>query len=116
MVLAALFLFLNCVVLTFAPAVRLHQWTGTVRWEQWVGWGVWLVGFSVLYHSVNRFLPDRDPYLVPMVGLLSGWGLITIFRLNPSLGFRQAIWLVVCIRFILDWNPISKTAAGFTPV
>lgn len=97
MVLAALFLFLNCIVLTFAPAVRLHQWTGTVRWEQWVGWGVWLVGFSVLYHSVNRFLPDRDPYLVPMVGLLSGWGLITIFRLNPALGFRQTIWLVVCI-------------------
>ncbi len=99
--LAAAFLFFDCLVLTFAPAVRLHEWTGTVRWQQWVAWLIWLVGFSLLYRGVNRFLPDRDPYLVPIVGLLSGWGLVTIFRLNPDLGFRQTIWFVLCIAGLL---------------
>lgn len=97
LVLAALFLFLGCLVLTFAPAVRFHRWTGEVRWDQWVGYVVWLAGFSILYRRINRFLPDSDPYLVPMVSLLSGWGLITIFRLNPALGYRQTVWLGACL-------------------
>ena len=95
--LAALFLFFSCVVLTFSPAIRFHQWTGAVRWEQWVGFGVWLAGFSILYRGLNRYLPDSDPYLLPVVSLLSGWGLITIFRLNPAVGFRQTVWLSACI-------------------
>jgi cell division protein FtsW (lipid II flippase) len=97
MSLAALFLFLNCAVLTLAPAVRYHGWNGTVRWEQWIGLVVWLVGFSILYRGINRYLPDCDPYLLPIVSLLSGWGLITIFRLDTALGFRQTLWLALSL-------------------
>jgi len=97
LVLAGVFLFINCLVLTFAPAIRVHQWTGTIRWEQWVGWLVWLGGFSLLYRASNRHLPDSDPYLIPLISLLTGWGLMTIFRLNPALGFRQTVWLALCI-------------------
>lgn len=97
MKLAALFVFLCCVVLTFAPAVRLHTWLAEYHWEQWVGFAIWLAGFSLVFHQVNRFLPDRDPYLLPIIAVLSGWGLVEIFRLDTGLGFRQTAWLFACL-------------------
>ncbi len=93
---AALFMFLCCVVLMFSPAVRLHTWLANYRWQQWIGFLVWIIGFTVLYRQVNRFLPDRDPYILPIIALLSGWGLLEVFRIDPALGFRQTAWLVVC--------------------
>jgi cell division protein FtsW (lipid II flippase) len=96
MKLAVLFIFLCCVVLMFSPAVRLHAWRAQYIWQQWVGFVIWLVGFSVLYRQVNHYLPDRDPYLLPIIALLSGWGLVEIFRLDVSLGFRQTAWLGAC--------------------
>lgn len=99
--LAALFVFLNCITLSFAKSVRLHAWAGEINWQQWIGFLVWIVGFSVLYRRVNKFLPDRDPYLLPIVSLLSGWGLVEIFRLNPAIGIRQTLWLAVSMTVML---------------
>jgi len=101
MKLAALFLFLGCLVLMFAPAVRLHTWLAAYHWEQWVGFAVWLVGFALVYRQVNHFLPDRDPYLLPIVALLSGWGLLEIYRLDVGLGFRQTAWLAACFAALI---------------
>ena len=95
--LAAVFLFVGCVILTFAPAVRFHTWQVEYRWQQWVGFVVWLFGFSFVYRQANRFLPDRDPYLLPIISLMVGWGLLTIFRLDPVFGYRQTIWLSICL-------------------
>jgi cell division protein FtsW (lipid II flippase) len=101
MKLAALFLILCCIILTVVPAVRLHTWIANYRWEQWIGFAVWIVGFSVVYHQVNHYLPDRDPYLLPIVALLSGWGLMEIFRLNINLGFKQTAWLAASLLAIV---------------
>src|SRR3970282_1882196 len=43
----------------------------------------------------KRFLPKRDPYLLPVAAVLSGWGMLTIWRLLPAFGLRQTLWLVV---------------------
>lgn len=99
--LTTLFIFGSCLVLMFSPAVRLHTWVADYRWQQWVGFLVWLIGFSVVYRQVNRYLPDRDPYLLPIVALLSGWGLLEIFRLDPSIGFKQSLWLLICLTAIV---------------
>jgi cell division protein FtsW (lipid II flippase) len=101
MIFAAIFLFTGCVILTLAPAVRFHTWQVSYRWEQWVGYVVWLISFAVLYHLLNRFYPDRDSYLLPIISVLVGWGLLTIFRLDPGFGFRQTIWVVVCLAGIV---------------
>lgn len=101
MKLAALFIFLNCIVLTFSQSVRLHAWAGTINWQQWIGFTVWAVGFSFFYRRVNRYLPDRDPYLLPIISLLSGWGLVEIYRLDPSMGLRQTLWLAVSLMVLL---------------
>jgi cell division protein FtsW (lipid II flippase) len=42
-----------------------------------------------------RWLTQFDPYLLPIVYLLAGWGNATVWRLSHLLGLRQSIWLVV---------------------
>jgi len=97
MILAGVFVFLCSVTLTLAPAVRAHSWNVEYRWQHWIGFLVWIIGFVVFYQQANRFLFDRDPYLLPIISLLTGWGLLTVFRLSPTYGFRQTAWLAICI-------------------
>ena len=95
--LAIAFVFLACAALTFAPAVRMHSFDVELRWQQWIGFAVWLIGFWIIFRQVQRLLPDRDPYLLPIIALISGWGLITLYRLDPSYGFKQTAWLAICL-------------------
>jgi cell division protein FtsW (lipid II flippase) len=93
--LAALFLFLFSLALTFSPAVRWRSWEVDYRWDHWIGYAVWLSVFIVAHVQTTRRLPDRDPYLLPIGALLSGWGLLTIWRLFPAFGYRQTAWLLI---------------------
>jgi len=95
--LAVLFHFTGCAILTLAPVVRYHSWTADLRWQQWVGFFVWIAGFLYLNRQTIKRLPDRDPYLLPLVSLLTAWGLLTIYRLIPAFGFRQTAWLALCM-------------------
>src|SRR5437588_321992 len=55
--------------------------------------------FFALYlaaHGVARVtVPNADPYLLPIAGLLTAIGLTEIYRLNPKDAFRQGIWIVI---------------------
>ena len=93
--LAALFLGLYAAVLTLAPAVRYHSWEVAYRWQHWLGLLCWLCVFALGHRQTQKYIPDRDPYLFPIAGLLSGLGLLTIWRLSPEFGLRQTIWLAV---------------------
>ena len=42
-------------------------------------------------------MPFADPYLLPIVGLLTAVGLTEIYRLNPDDAFKQGIWIVVAV-------------------
>lgn len=95
MILAGIFLFLYSAALTLSPAVRVHSWNTDYRWQHWIGFVGWLAGYSLLYRQVNKFLPDHDPYLLPVASLLSGWGLLTIWRLDANFGARQTLWLLL---------------------
>ncbi len=95
MLLAAGFVCLYAAALTLAPAVRLHTWQAELRWAHWLGVAVWMSTFALLHRLLLRQLPDRDPYLLPAAALLTGWGLMTIWRLEPQFGLRQTLWLAV---------------------
>ena len=45
--------------------------------------------FGGLHAFLNRHLPDRDPLLLPVAALLTGWGLVLIGRLALSFLLRQ---------------------------
>jgi cell division protein FtsW (lipid II flippase) len=94
---AAVFLFLYSLILTLSPAVREQSWNVAYRLSHWLGFFAWLLLAFFAYRVTSRLLPDRDPYFLPMALLLSGWGLLTIWRLDSSLGLRQMIWLGISV-------------------
>jgi cell division protein FtsW (lipid II flippase) len=93
--LAGLFLGFYTVALTLAPAVRDRSFDGLseLNWGHWFGMLMWAVVFYFLDRRIRKELPNRDVFIVPLVAILSGWGLLTIWRLTPFFGFRQTLWL-----------------------
>ncbi len=95
--LSALFLALYSLILTLSPAVRARSWEVEYPYSHWLGFIVWL-GLSLFAENhLRKTLPDSDPYIFPVVLLLNGWGLLSIWRLNPALGLRQSLWFTVAI-------------------
>ncbi|MEX2143779.1 MAG: hypothetical protein WD740_04235, partial [Anaerolineales bacterium] len=102
--LAALFLGAYTLGLTLSPAVRdrAFEGLGELRWVHWLGFAVWAAIFFLMDRQVRIYLPNRDLFLIPLTGLLSGWGLLTILRLTDLFGLRQTLWVAVCgILFML---------------
>jgi cell division protein FtsW (lipid II flippase) len=94
-------MFLIALALTFSPAARLHTWNTPLRWGHWFGFLAWFFGFILLTWQVNHILPDHDPFLIPILAVLTGWGLITIWRVSPTFGLRQSLWLLVCCAVVI---------------
>lgn len=94
---AAFFLFLYSIILSLSPAARLGSWEVEYRWNHWIGFATWLVGTAIIHNQLVRRLPDRDPYIFPIIALLSGWGLLSVWRLEPVMGARQTAWLAVSL-------------------
>ncbi|HVP20463.1 MAG TPA: FtsW/RodA/SpoVE family cell cycle protein [Anaerolineaceae bacterium] len=93
MVVAAIFVLVYAACLTLSTSVRLHTWDVSYRWMHWIGVAVWALGFLFVQRQLARYLPEHDPYLLPVCALLTGWGLLTIWRLDEMFGIRQTIWL-----------------------
>ncbi len=94
---AEIILFLYSIILTLSPAVRERSMDVDFRWSHWLAFTVWLVMVEFADHAAALQLPDKDPYLWPSAALLSGWGLLTIWRLDEGFGLRQMIWLALSI-------------------
>jgi len=94
---AAIFLFFYSIILTLSPAVRERTWDVDYRLSHWSGFCVWVVLMILAHHVTVKHLPEHDPYLLPAASLLSGWGLLTIWRLDETFGIRQMIWLGISI-------------------
>jgi cell division protein FtsW (lipid II flippase) len=59
-------------------------------------YGLVFVGIFVLLHLLERvFLPQADPFLLPITALLAAIGLTEIFRIKPTLALAQGQWLLV---------------------
>jgi cell division protein FtsW (lipid II flippase) len=99
--LAAVFLFFQALIITLAPAVRARSMDVDYRWSHWIAYFVWGLFVLRTHESIIRQLPDSDPYLFPMTAFLSGWGLLTVWRLDPAFGTRQAIWLIISLLMLL---------------
>ncbi|MHB8749779.1 MAG: FtsW/RodA/SpoVE family cell cycle protein, partial [Aggregatilineales bacterium] len=56
---------------------------------------VWIACAVIAHIALQRQLPHRDPFLLPIVLLLSGWGVAEIDRLAPAFAARQTLWLTI---------------------
>jgi cell division protein FtsW (lipid II flippase) len=55
-----------------------------------LGWmGIW----GATYALLRRKLPGADPFIIPIVSLLTGWGLLLLARMAPAFLPRQTLWL-----------------------
>jgi cell division protein FtsW (lipid II flippase) len=106
---ATLFLFLFSLALTFAPAVRERAWLSGLRWGHWAGFALWCLVFWLAHRQMQTHLPDADPFLMPIAALLSGWGLLTIWRLDAAYGWRQTLWLGLCGAILILGLRLSPT-------
>ena len=99
--LAAAFLVLQTVIITLSPAVRLRSWDVDYRWSQWVALILWGIFVLRAHQAIVHQLPDTDPFLFPATAFLSGWGLLTVWRLDSDFGARQTLWLGVSMAALL---------------
>ncbi len=101
---AGAILLIYSIILTMSPLVRTRELETTLKWMHWIGLIVWLGAFYALHQWLMRKHPARDPYLLPLMALVSGIGLLTIYRLFPFSGLKQSLWLLLSV---------SVIAAGF---
>ncbi len=100
--LAAGFLFLQALLITISPAVWERTWNVTYLWSQWVAFALWSLFAYLAHRYITKHLPDADPYLFPIAALISGWGMLTIWRLDPGIaGPRQALWFAVSVVILI---------------
>src|SRR5215210_2161948 len=61
-----------------------------------LSYGLFFLGLYLAAHVIARLtVPNADPYLLPMAGLLTGIGLTEIYRLDEDDAFRQGLWIVI---------------------
>ncbi len=93
---AGAFVLAGAAALTLTPFARINSWSVEIGdWRVWLLPATWSACAGAAYFVTRRFLPQHDPYLLPLAYLLSGWGLALIWRLSPGFGLRQAVWLAV---------------------
>jgi cell division protein FtsW (lipid II flippase) len=63
-----------------------------------LSYAAFFFGLYVAAHLVARVtVPNADPYLLPIAGLLAAIGLTEIYRLGPSSAFKQGLWIVISV-------------------
>ena len=101
--LAFAFLSLAALALFVAPAARAGAWEALgPRWQPLLVLPLWVCVAWLLRRALGRVRPRRDPYLLPVALLLSGWGLLVVWRLSPAFGARQTSWFILAALVLLE--------------
>lgn len=93
--LAVIFVSLFACAITISLIVRHNEVFSFNAWGHWIGYSIWLVVFLLVTRLASRWTPNQDPYLLSIIFICCGWGLLLIWRLSPILGVRQSIWYVL---------------------
>jgi cell division protein FtsW (lipid II flippase) len=109
---ATLFMVCYALILSLSPAVRAHTWLVSYRWVHWLGVVVWIIGFSLIHRKLMDKEINYDPMLLPIVSILIGWGILSIYRLSTYFGIRQTVWMalgMILLYFGMDWKNLLST-------
>lgn len=55
----------------------------------------WLTAWGLTAAVLRARLPQADPLILPIIALLTGWGLLLLARLAPGFLRRQILWLFI---------------------
>ncbi|MCA9972384.1 MAG: FtsW/RodA/SpoVE family cell cycle protein [Anaerolineales bacterium] len=101
LLLAALFVLVNAAGLSLALNGRLH-WPHLWAPLAWAGL------MAAAHLLLRRFKPARDPLLLPLLALLTGWGIILIDRLAANFLARQVVWLGLSTAVLLGLTLLPR--------
>ncbi|MEA3308398.1 MAG: FtsW/RodA/SpoVE family cell cycle protein [Chloroflexota bacterium] len=88
--LAALFVITGAVTLgVAAPTPALTVWHLSALAGSWTV--IWGLGLGLLHTRLRQ----SDELLIPLVALLTGWGLLLLARVAPGFLLRQLLWLAL---------------------
>ena len=90
---AVFFVFFYAAALSVSTAIRLHQPDFNIKFIFFLPFLVWLFWVLLIQKTLEKKLPNRDPLIFPIVALLTGWGLLSIWRLSSNLGLLQMLWM-----------------------
>jgi len=79
-------------------------------------YGAYFFGACLATHIFLRFrLPNADPYLFPLMALLTAFGLVMVYRIDENLARDQANWFVLglvlfalTIQFLRDYEVLER--------
>ncbi len=79
-------------------------------------YGAYFLAVCLATHVYLRIrLPDADPYLFPLMALLTAFGLVMVYRIDESLARDQANWFVLglvlfalTIQFLRDYEVLER--------
>jgi cell division protein FtsW (lipid II flippase) len=79
-------------------------------------YGAYFFAVCLATHIYLRIrLPDADPYLFPLMALLTAFGLVMVYRIDESLARDQANWFVLglvlfalTIQFLRDYEVLER--------
>ncbi len=94
--LVALFHFLTALSLSISPTSISQGIDNPILWKHWIGFIVWAITFFAVLIFTQIKSIHIDQILFSLIALLSGWGLLVIWRLSPNLGLKQSAWLLIC--------------------
>jgi cell division protein FtsW (lipid II flippase) len=61
-----------------------------------LSYGIFFLCLYLVAHIVTRLtVPNADPYVLPLGGLLTAIGVTEIYRINPQDALKQTIWIVI---------------------
>jgi cell division protein FtsW (lipid II flippase) len=75
---------------------------------------VWLLLMTAAHLALNRAIPRRDPLLLPVVALLTGWGLLIVDRLEPALTWSHVGRLALGVAALGALSLFTRSAPGST--
>lgn len=87
-VLTTFFIFTNAIALSLST-------TGKLSGEHLKGPIISSIVIGTAIILLAIFKPDNDPLILPIFGLLTGWGILLVDRLAANFLSRQVLWLII---------------------
>jgi cell division protein FtsW (lipid II flippase)/cell division protein FtsI/penicillin-binding protein 2 len=72
-----------------------------ISWLHFYAPLVWLAVVGIAHFLLRTMRPCRDPFLLPIFALLTGWGLLLQDRLAPNFLDRQTLWFTLSTAVLL---------------
>lgn len=92
---AIVLVFSLAVSLTISRLLRDPAQDTYSAWRHWLGFIAWFAAYLLVVYVCSKYAAYRDPYLVHLIFLCTGWSLILLWRLSPGLGLRQTAWYLL---------------------